>query len=186
MAASGAMEVLRVAAVGRDGVHRAHKAKALPSRACNTAPRLTNPTKRPHAPIARADHGDLLAANMHAGMVVTSRIKNVASNIPVSAVCCGNFQACAKPRNDMLITSGRRNPQSAGFFARTPKATVRSNGRTRINSRSMCHPVADGSQPVSYVLNLNSITSPSLTTYSLPSSRALPCSLAGTSPPRVT
>ena len=38
----------------------------------------------------------------------------------------------------------------------------------------------------SQVLNLNSITSPSLTTYSLPSSRALPASLAGTSPPRLT
>ena len=35
------------------------------------------------------------------------------------------------------------------------------------------------------MLNLKSITSPSLTTYSLPSSRALPASLAGTSPPRV-
>ena len=37
-----------------------------------------------------------------------------------------------------------------------------------------------------YVLNLNSITSPSCTTYSLPSSRALPASLAGTSPPSAT
>ena len=63
---------------------------------------------------------------------------------------------------------------------------TRRNGKPALRfAQPPASPQCNNDQP-GQTLNLNSITSPSLTTYSLPSSRALPASLAGTSPPRVT